>query len=212
MKTIMKKIINCIEENLIDENGHVYINDNVNVINIDPYKDYYDKIKSITIGRNVQVIQDYSFYKFKNLETVEFLCEDLMYIGTCCFCKCSSLKNIDLSKSFVASDINNSCFKDCINLEKVILNKNIRNIYYSAFSGCISLKEINLEDTKLEYIGDEAFLNCNNLNKIILPSTVEALGNNVFTGCNNIEIEMNLSNVEFKSDCFDKRVIIKLKD
>ena len=87
--------------------------------------------------------------------------------------------------------IDSHTFSDLENLEKVVLNKNLQYISYGTFKNCKKLKDINLEDTKVETIGVDAFINCASLEKVSFPSTLKELEIRCFAGCNLKEVDLS---------------------
>ena len=59
-------------------------------------------------------------------------------------------------------------FKNCRNLEKVVLPDTITHIKGEAFKNCTALTSINIPK-ELYYIGSEAFMNCPGLSNLKLP-------------------------------------------
>ena len=53
----------------------------------------------------------------------------------------------------------------------------------SAFSGCVSLKELTLPDG-ITSIGQNAFKNCSALTSLVIPDSVEVMGSGMLTGTN----------------------------
>ncbi len=74
-------------------------------------------------------------------------------------------------------------FKNCTNLEKIILPNTIEFIGYYAFSGCTHLKELVLPDS-LKEIYVNAFTNCTSLEYLIIPDSVTSIASYAFAGSN----------------------------
>lgn len=102
-------------------------------------------IKTITLPKNLEVIED----------TV--------------FSDCSNLKAITIPDS--VKSIGVSAFGGCVNLSTVEFGNNLRLINSNAFEGCIKLTKITLPK-KLENIGSAAFYGCKKLKTISVPSSV----------------------------------------
>lgn len=79
--------------------------------------------------------------------------------------------------------IGGDCFKDNETVEKVTLPKSIKVIMSYAFSGCIKLKQINLEE--VEYIGAYAFISTN-IKKVIMKN-IEEIGMSAFSNCTELQ-------------------------
>lgn len=88
-------------------------------------------------------------------------------------------------------------------LEKVTLT-NETKLQDTAFTGCVSLKSIVLND-KISEIGSNVFYNCENLTFITMPKELVKVGENAFYNCNNIDTVYyngeisNWCNIEFIS-------------
>ncbi len=105
--------------------------------------------------------------------------------------------NIYLQRITIPKNVKNigiGAFMSCIGLTNVEfeVDSNLTSIGAMSFACCSSLKTINLEDTKLEEIGDEAFGTLYNLiespaiEEITLPSTLRTMGNGVFMFCTSL--------------------------
>ena len=94
------------------------------------------------------------------------------------------------------------CFKDCVNLTNINLPTELRSLEMVAFSGCRSLKYLDLsnlteidtrvfEKTGLEYvnlpnatkISWNAFRDCQDLQTVVLSDQLTELDQDVFRGC-----------------------------
>ena len=108
-------------------------------------------------------------FGFKNSHVKSVVCPDTMHeIG---------------AYSFVSSDI-----------EKMHLNKNLKAIRESAFSFCSHLKNINLHETNINFIGKKAFHQCTELKKVCLPETIYFLGPSSLISCDEVEAKKLSSN------------------
>ena len=88
-------------------------------------------------------------------------------------------------------------FKNCKNLESIIIPESIITIGNSAFSGCTNLSSINFPDSVLT-IGSSAFANCFGLTNIVIPDSVITIGSSAFWGCSgltNIIIPNNVTTI-----------------
>ena len=102
---------------------------------------------------------------------------------------------------FVDSNVDN----DFVNTNEIILSKNrtkinrysgsdtefvipnfVREIGWHAFSKCISLKKVEIQDG-VRVVGDDAFYYCENLEELILPDSVEHIGKYAFCGCHSLK-------------------------
>ena len=74
-------------------------------------------------------------------------------IAGCNFYRCKSLRTADLSE---VTKIGAQAFNTCINLETVVLSKNLEEIPRYCFTGCTNLTEINIP-AAVSTIGNYAF-------------------------------------------------------
>ena len=104
-------------------------------------------------------------------------------------------------------------FRDCVNIEKVIIPAGVKEIHDGAFYGCSKLREVILPYT-LKSLGEDGrlprtglvtkgvFQNCA-LESIVIPSAVTILGEKAFSGCTNLSMIVVLNNVEYiGAECF----------
>ena len=75
--------------------------------------------------------------------------------------------------------IGEGAFRNCINLESVILPDNIKSIESYTFDGCKKLKEITIP-SGVSYIGAEAFAGCVACESIVIPASVTVIGKFAF--------------------------------
>lgn len=80
------------------------------------------------------------------------------------------------------TSVSKNAFSDCVNLEEVVFPEQFETIGEAAFSGCVKLPEINLNQAKaLQSIGKDAFLNCISLSKVTFPESLVSVGENAFS-------------------------------
>ena len=80
--------------------------------------------------------------------------------------------------------IDNYAFKDCKNIEAVIIPDSVTKIGNAAFENS-SVKRVFLPDS-VTSIGNEAFSQCEALSRLILPNSIKSLGKSIFKGTRNI--------------------------
>lgn len=109
-----------------------------------------------------------------------------------------SLTSVDLTS---ATEIGNSAFKGCANLETVIGMTNIKKIGVYAFSDCAKFKGdngvLNLNEG-LTHLYQYAFSGCSGITEVTIPESVIYLGGNVFKGCsvNKLWISSSITNTQ----------------
>ena len=76
------------------------------------------------------------------------------------------------------------CFTTLPALEELVVDNNVKEIAWNAFSGCTALETVTIkEGSKLTAIGQQAFLGCTSLVNINLPDSITHMGDDVFNGC-----------------------------
>lgn len=182
-------------------------------------------ITDVTIPENTKGIADFAFYNLKTLITVTNS-HIPQYIGAGAFYNCSSIQRITLSNAI--TEIADSTFYGCTNLVGIGFNSTDRNskletIGSSAFMGCVSLRQIDLSQTRVKTIGTQAFAFCTALTKTNLNAvedfqsgddsdyTLTTLGSYAFYDCtalSEVSIPDSVTVLGDRAFAFDK----KLKD
>jgi len=166
----------------------------------------WDELETLIYEDGVEHINACSISSFKNLKNVK-LSSTLKTIGEYTFRNTPSLKNIDVPASVTSIenrafensgltkiDINqlrnvkmgNFIFRDCVNLEELILPQDMTVVPPSLASGCVKLNKIDLPVTvkKIEY---HAF-NETGISQVILPSGLETVQMGAFAQTQLIEL------------------------
>ena len=106
------------------------------------------------------------------------------------FWKTSNLKNVTFAdKGKGLKTIGMYAFADCSSLESIDLsNSSITEIPENAFSNCTSLKTVKLPPTVTK-IADDAFANCKKLEEIqgLSNCKISEIGKDAFAGCYNLK-------------------------
>ena len=158
------------------------------------------KMKSIVIPDSVTEIKANAFEACRELESIE-LSENITVIPYSAFLNCSSLKSIKIPQGVYS--VQNNAFYGCNSLETVTFCNGIAGNYlafigYQAFAYCTSLKNVNFIETskdaiingqwsKLEKIGECAFIGCSSLESITIPGSVNKIEDYAFSGCSNLK-------------------------
>ena len=182
----------------------VVIGDGITEIGVDAFNK--SSLKSITVGKSIKIINDYSFYSCDSLESiilpdnVEIIgnyafhgCDSLAYailgngvvtIGYHAFSSCERLQNVDMGNNTTV--IGDCAFIYCHNLTNIEFGDNINTIGAGAFFECWNLIDLDLPDT-VTAIGYEAFCCCYNISSITIGDSVVDLGFTTFANCSNLE-------------------------
>lgn len=137
-------------------------------------------------------------YAFANSGVRSVVIGKARVIGKGAFKDCQNLQTVILSGVL---EIEDEAFANCSALAQVIFSDNLVRIGKNAFSDCINLEKISLGE-KLRKIGEEAFSNCSSLKQIKLPADLEEIGDYAFAECTDLH-DVNFSGsklVLYKAD------------
>ncbi|MDE5601898.1 MAG: leucine-rich repeat domain-containing protein, partial [Clostridia bacterium] len=109
---------------------------------------------------------------------------DMAFVG-------ASFTEVTIPASF--TEIANGAFKDCANLQKVVINGELITIGENAFQNCVSLSSINIPNS-VTTIGKYAFDKCAGLTSLSLPTSLTTLGLYAFQDCSGIEGDIVIPN------------------
>lgn len=98
----------------------------------------------------------------------------------------SSIERIKSGAFWKASNLKNVTFAD--------KGKGLKTIGMYAFADCSSLESIDLSNSSITEIPENAFSNCTSLKTVKLPSTVTKIADDAFADCKKLEEIQGLSN------------------
>ncbi len=172
-----------------------------------------DSLKEILIPSNVTEIGDYAFSGCSSLRNI-VIPDSVTEIGDYAFSGCTSLEEVVIPDSVTAighaafgsgpytrlidGPRDRPEFEGCKSLKSVTIHGSITLIQNCAFHDCSSLERIVIPETVTE-IGDCAFSGCSSLKNIVIPDTVAEIGDCAFSGCPDLFIEVEDSNVSYRS-------------
>ncbi|WP_295095538.1 leucine-rich repeat domain-containing protein, partial [Ruminococcus sp.] len=157
-----------------------------------------DKVKSVTLGNNIQAVNERTFYEFSELTTVKFG-DSVETIGNCAFAYCPKLESVTFGKNLTTIEkcaffscpslvsleypdnlifIDDFAFEMCTGISKVKFGKNLVRLGNCVFKDSSNITEVDLGE-KLEYIGSAVFSG-ENLRCLVIPEKVKIIGQN---GC-----------------------------
>ena len=106
---------------------------------------------------------------FRELENVSLtLAEDVKFIGEAAFANCTNLKSVDFENEEMV--LYKDAFHGCSRMKTVAFEKIVDMLDY-AFMGCEKLTTVNLTNTKLGRVGNEAFSGCSSLEDVTISIT-----------------------------------------
>lgn len=188
---------------------------------------YYDMLRKVELGENVNRIASGTFSDFAELESITIPsglsvlniesyafseCENLKFItiprgtksfGQYAFEYCSKLEHVSVPNT--VTTIGNKAFQYCTGLKRIVIPHSVTTINADPFSNSESLSEI--EFTRgMESIG-QVFYNCYGLREVTIPDTIKSIGNNCFSYCLHLK-KVNMPNsvetigVSAFADCY----------
>ena len=136
-------------------------------------------VKHLYFSKNSKLkeIGDYAFYGLSDT-IVEALPDSVEKIGNYAFYQ-GNIDNLDLPKSLLSIGEHAFAFNP---IEHIKFNSELSIIDKNAFYNCDKLIKIDLKETKLETIEDNAFRNCTNVKEIVFNDELKSIGKRVFEG------------------------------
>ncbi|ELP93224.1 hypothetical protein EIN_055490 [Entamoeba invadens IP1] len=120
-------------------------------------------LSKIELCEGITKIPDCTFFKCFSLSVIS-IPKSVTHIGVFAFRKCYSLKEVEFGETLCCVD--DSAFMDCTNLEKAVFkNKNIL-LKSDLFEGCISLKNLEIGGTIVNYKTEVSFMFSEQMKKI----------------------------------------------
>ena len=108
------------------------------------------------------------------------------------------------AKKYKVTRIGQWAFRNCSNLQSVVIPNSVMSIGEGAFLGNTNLQSIVIPNS-VKSIGAEAFRECPNLQGIVIPNSVKTIGTEAFLGCTNLQsISMSESVANFGSLAFEQ--------
>ncbi|MBE6131090.1 MAG: leucine-rich repeat domain-containing protein [Erysipelotrichaceae bacterium] len=105
-------------------------------------------------------------------------------IGSEAFKNCANLEEVIIPNT--VTSIDSYAFEGCTNLVNITLSNNLCAIGVGAFKGCTSLEEIEIP-ASVQCIDSGAFQNCSSLKSVTLSANLATIGASAFKGCTNLD-------------------------
>lgn len=141
----------------------------------------YDWLTEITLPESVKKIGDYTFYRCKNLDKIEWP-TGLTEIGSYAFGD-TAFEEFEIPET--VSKIGNNAFTE-MKIKEIVIPENVTQIPSGAFAMCRQLENVVFTGEVSE-IGSRAFTMCDKLKTIKLPDTITVIGLDMFWGCYSLE-------------------------
>lgn len=148
-------------------------------------------LKSVTIGANVEKIDDYAFKDYSNM----YNCEELKKVefapGSCLkeigdeAFRYTAITTIDLPETL--ETIGSHAFSGT-QLTEIEIPAKVEEIGFEAFYYCVKLEKVEFKGDNLKKIEPYMFYQCRKLKEIKWPTGLQEIENNVFEECKALEV------------------------
>lgn len=152
--------------------------------------EYCYGLQTLELNEGLQSIGCKAFYQCTALsgvlripDSVTSLDDGVWYTKYGAFQGCTGLTGISIGSGL--SHIPDYTFKDCVNLQSLVLPNTVLSIGYETFYGCASLSHCDL-GSGLQTIGSFAFENCTSISSIRIPDSCLSIGERAFQGCSSL--------------------------
>ena len=133
----------------------------------------------------IRVSEKFSNSKFKEEFTRYEVPSGVVYIENKAFKDCGNLEEIIIPEG--VTHIGDDCFLNCRNLKKIQLPDSLESIGMNAFSFCKSLTSIVIPKN-VTVIPGLCFKQCKSLKEVLLPQGINSIEDFAFTACKSLEI------------------------
>lgn len=165
-----------------------------------PWNDRLDDIKKVIIKDKITHIGTYSFYNITKLTEV-VIGPDVETIGANAFKNCSNLTKITLDENNTNFVLEDGCLVHVAtgnliranNKAEITVPSIVKTMEDGAFHGLTGLKKLDMSQSQLVEIKENACSGCSSLEQLQLPATVKTIDDYAFFGCS------SLKDVDFKS-------------
>ena len=164
----------------------------------------FPKSSASVLGANLFVdTQKISAYLFQELVVPS----TIVAIENNCFSNCSNLERVVLPNTLTS--IGKACFKRCKKLKSIKISEGLSVLPEYFLNSCSSLKEITIPEG-VHTIKEGCFCLCSGLVKVNIPTSVTVIENSAFYGCTSLEeFSFNDDTICINDDLFNDCVRLK---
>ncbi|MBQ7682525.1 MAG: leucine-rich repeat protein [Oscillibacter sp.] len=137
--------------------------------NTAPWAPYREKILSVEIADDIDVIGNRAFLNYTRLTKV-LIGNSVLALGSHAFRNCPSLTDVHIPDS--VTKIGDYAFYGCKSMTKVLFGNSVTRIGEYAFDGCHNLTNVRIPDS-VTAICIGAFWHCTNLKSVDIPAEAE---------------------------------------
>ncbi len=121
------------------------------------------------------MIDDKAFAGIKHIAVVD--ANTVLWIGEQAFNDCENITFILHSSAFYIGDW---AFKDCKSLEQSTISRKTKNVGKSIFYGCESLHTVRIEANGIETLTHGMFSGCSSIKEIEIPESIKTVESDAF--------------------------------
>ena len=136
------------------------------------------KLENFNFGDKNKYIPDYLFNGLSFVESIS-IPDSVTDIGSYTFAN-TSIKSIEIPEN--VESIGDGCFKNCKELENIVINGNVFLIGDNAFGGCDKIRDIYIADS-VKDIGRTSFAGCTSLETVYMSRNVVYIPERCFENC-----------------------------
>lgn len=158
-----------------------------------PWNDRLGDIKKVVIGDNISALGEYAFYNAASLKEV-VIGRDVESIGLNAFKNCYNLSSITVDKDNPYFSMEDGCLVQlstgklirATSKTEITVPAEVKTMEDGAFYGLGSLKKVDMSQSSLTTINDDAFRNCTSLSNVVLPEGLKTIGSYAFFKCSSL--------------------------
>lgn len=156
-------------------NKHFVVPSTTQIIAYSAFRD--SRIESIDLPNGLSIIEDWAF-EGSSIRSIE-MPDTITEIGESIFCFCKNLESVQLSKGIIK--IPARVFSSCYKLKELDIPSNVKSIEYSSLAWCDGLEILQLHDG-LEEIGERGpmLISDGKLREVVFPKTLKKVPGGIF--------------------------------
>ena len=148
-----------------------------------PWIDYADRIKTLTVETGVTTVGYHAFDGCTNLTEVS-LPNTITEIDYYAFQNCPGLTEFTIPRR--VETIGSGAFLGCTGLTEIVIPEGVTEVGSWAFEGCTGLESVTIPST-LSVLESYLFRDCTALTDVYVPEGVTEMWNSVFMGCTSLK-------------------------
>ena len=162
-----------------------FLSDYLEAIDVDKDNPYYSSEKGILMNKERNRILCYPYNKdISHLVIPDGVLKIELPRFSRNYDKLGKLRILEIPQSI--ESISDDFFKDCVNLQSVVISEGVTRIGDHSFANCRKLREITIPGS-VKTIGKGAFENCQSLSKVTIVEGATTIGEEAFKNCKSLK-------------------------